>query len=738
MKKNIKETMGDALDKLRKRSGIAIIITAGVLIEATSLVQYVFTSNAIRREIEQRAKTELKINNLEIQRVVTEVEVALNNSVWIVEQNLDKPDSIVGILHRIVESNKNVVGCGIGFIDSYYPQKGRWFEPYAAKSADSQVINKQIGRSTHNYLEADWFLSGLNSSNNTWSEPYYDDSGANTMVCSYTKPVHDASGRIVAVLCADVSLEWLVEVFRTQPTEHASAILVSKTGQILACPIKELVMQTTVQDVTRVVNDSMKDVINNGLISGDSGYAVIHDNDGYKNYVYYAPVEGTTGWAMALVYPDKEIFHGLRTVAIYLFIFMLLGLALLSFIMYRTVTGYRKLGTVKAEKERIANELKIASGIQMGMLPKTFPPYPDRNEVTIYGLLTPAKEVGGDLYDFYIRDSKLFFCIGDVSGKGIPASLVMAVTRSLFRSVSLQIDSPELITTRINNAMSEMNESSMFVTLFIGVLDLKTGVLTYCNAGHNPPVTANGHVALLNVDANIPVGLMPNWHYTLQQCIMQPSSSIFLYTDGITEAENNDHGQYGEDRMIEIIGKIKDLPTKEFINTIHDDVLSFVNGAEQSDDMTMMAIRFTHPILCNENNNNTKTITLPNDVQTIPQLAEFIDQIADSNGINPSEAMSLNLAMEEAVVNVMEYAYPEGTKGDIDIAASINDDNIIFTITDSGVAFDPTAVNDPDLDKAAEERPIGGLGIHLVRQIMDTVSYERKDGKNILSLKKKI
>ncbi len=718
---------------------MAILITAGFLIEATSLVQYIYSSNSIKEEIKHRAQIELRVNNLEIQRVVTEVEVALNNSVWIIEQNLQRPDSMVGILHRIVENNNNIVGCGIGFVDSYYPQKGRWFEPYAAKSDSGSVINKQIGRSTHNYLESEWFLSGLNGNGDTWSEPYYDDSGAKTMVCSYIKSIHDADGNIVGVFCADVSLEWLMDVFKSQPNSHASAILVSHTGKILACPVEELVMTTTVQDATRVMNDSMKDVINNGLISGDSGYAVIHDNNGYKNYVYYAPVEGSTGWAMALVYPDREIFYGLRKLSFNLMLFMILGLALLIFIMSTTVKNYRKLANERSEKERIANELRIASAIQMGMLPKTFPPCPDRDEVTIYGLLTPAKEVGGDLYDFYIRDSKLFFCIGDVSGKGIPASLVMAVTRSLFRSVSLQIDAPELITTRINNAMSEMNENTMFVTLFVGVLDLKTGVLTYCNAGHNPPITTNGHVDILDVDSNIAVGLVPNWHYTMQQCTMQPGSVLFLYTDGLTEAENSDHNQYGEKRLLEIIGKTKGLTTREAIDTIHNDVLTFVNGAEQSDDMTMMAIQFTHTIVCSEDyaDLNTKSITLPNDVQTIPQLAEFIDQIADSNGINPSVTMSLNLAMEEAVVNVMKYAYPEGT-GDIDISATVNNDIILFTVTDSGVAFDPTGVNEPEIDKPAEDRPIGGLGIHLVRQIMDSVSYERKDGKNILSLRKKI
>ena len=229
---------------------------------------------------------------------------------------------------------------------------------------------------------------------------------------------------------------------------------------------------------------------------------------------------------------------------------MILGLSLLAFIIYRMGRSFKRLQEANAEKERIASELHIANGIQMGMVPKVFPPYPDRDDMSVYATMKPAKEVGGDLYDFYIRDEKLFFCVGDVSGKGVPASLVMAVTRSMFRIVSNHESAPERIVRALNDMVNETNETNMFVTLFVGVLDLPTGRLRYCNAGHCPPfVIGKDWQQPLNVDTNVPIGIVENWKYTAQETTLKTNTTIFTYTDGVLEAENAEYEQFGEQRM---------------------------------------------------------------------------------------------------------------------------------------------------------------------------------------------
>jgi sigma-B regulation protein RsbU (phosphoserine phosphatase) len=379
------------------------------------------------------------------------------------------------------------------------------------------------------------------------------------------------------------------------------------------------------------------------------------------------------------------------------------------------------------------NELRIGHNIQMSMIPKSFPPFPERKDIDMAATVVPAKEVGGDLYDFYIREEKLYFCIGDVSGKGVPASLVMAVTRSLFRTVSAHEKSPQRIVTLMNDSMSDMNDNNMFVTFFCGVLDMATGHLRYCNAGHNPPVVYNDEVKYLPALPNLPLGIMSGMSFQEQEMDLNYDDSIFLYTDGVTEAENNEHEQFGESRMEAVLRTRRNA--QDNLHEMQKAVADFVDGADPSDDLTMLFIHYLNDMQPDE---TERHLILHNDIQQIPQLAEFIETIAEEIELDQGLAMSLNLALEEAVTNVILYAYPEGSDGLVDIEAILSKDKLRFIISDSGMEFDPTAAPEADVTLGVEDRPIGGLGIYLVRKIMDTVSYERADGKNILSMTKKL
>lgn len=260
-----------------------------------------------------------------------------------------------------------------------------------------------------------------------------------------------------------------------------------------------------------------------------------------------------------------------------------------------------------AAKASIESELNVAHSIQMSMLPKSFPAFPNRKDIDLYGSLTPAKGVGGDLFDFFIRDiptsssplqggnqggEKLFFCVGDVSGKGVPAALVMAVTRTLFRNVAAHTDSPAQIVETMNVNISEGNDNQMFVTIFVGVLDLATGRLSYCNGGHNAPYIQS---ASLPVEPNLPIGIFLDWEFVEQETVMEPGSTIFLYTDGLTEAENAVQDQFGEDRMTAILAAQTEQSAspETLISVMTDAVHEFVGDTEQSDDLTMLAIKYT-------------------------------------------------------------------------------------------------------------------------------------------------
>ena len=595
---------------LQTRSSLALLILAAILIQVSGAVQFLFARNGIRKEVEHRAKTEMTVKHLEIQQMVTSVESAVKNTNRLLEWAVDNPQTIYPILEEFVKSNPDICGCAFAFEPYYYEDQGRWYEPYVLRDANDSLIPIQIADSSHDYHSMTWYREGLEAESGRWTEPYIDNAGAQGMVCTYTIPVHNAMGELVGVFAADLSLNWLTDKFASENDSKEVSFLVSREGRLLACPDKDKIMKYSLEDIKSQNSDTLIQRINKEMLSGHSGSAKVKDNNGNTRIVYYSPVGGRTGWSMAIVFSEKEMYRGLRAVAIKLQILMILGLALMVYIMWRTVRGFKRLQAVSAEKERIGSELRIASNIQNGMLPKTFPPYPNLDELTLYGTLMSAKEVGGDLYDFYVRDHKSYFCIGDVSGKGVPASLVMAVTRSLFRSVSGQIEDPGQIVSQINNAMSEMNENSMFVTLFIGVLDLHTGELTYSNAGHCKPILLGEKPMFVEIDANIPVGIMPDWHYTSQHTSMKPGQTLFLYTDGLTEAETVTQEQFGEKRLMNALAKAGTAP-RPLVENIIQVVHEFVGSAEQSDDLTMLAIQFTKPRALPPSN----TVSNPHDVQ---------------------------------------------------------------------------------------------------------------------------
>lgn len=738
-KQHIRPFFSGISDRIRKQashvwSSIALVVIAAILVELTSAVQYYYARENIYKTVQQNAETELKVKSLEIQKVMTAVETATSNMVWYAKQRLSQPDSLYEVSRRLVKTNSTIIGAALLFVPDYYPQKGHWFEPYVAERKDGTLEEIQLGGPDHDYFKADWWKKAVKADKGYWSEPYYDKDGAKMMLCTYFVPVRDASGRLVALFGADVSLDWLSEIINARPVHPSSFnLMISSTGQLMACPVESLVMRRNIQEVTARIEDTTANYVNREMMAGRSGHADIIDENGEKNYIFYAPVEGETGWSMAVVCSDHDLYHGLRQVSFVLTLLMLAGLCLMGYIIWRSVRSTRRLQAVQSQRAAIKSELHIASSIQMALLPKTFPPFPERKDIDIYASLKPARDVGGDLYDYFIRDEKLYFCIGDVSGKGVPASIVMAVTRTLFRNVAALESKPNRILSSISHTLSEDNENNIFVTFFVGVLDLPTGRLRYSNAGHESPVILSDGEKKLECVSNVPLGVDQDWEYTLQETTLSNQTTLFLYTDGLTEAMDPEQRLFGKKRMMEELKK-RQSP-EEISNSMTKAVTRFMEGAEQSDDLTMLIIRYNRekqPV------NLSRSLTLPNDVQTTPKLAAFVDDVCNTLGFNSSQTLQMNLAVEEAVVNVMNYAYPKGTVGDVQIDASANDERLKFIISDSGMPFDPTARPDTDTSLPADERPIGGLGIHLVRHYMDSVNYERMDERNIFTLRKSI
>lgn len=708
-------------------AGIVLIVVAAVTLEATAIVQYIFARQGIREEASKRAESRLETTRAQILDVANQAEAAVRNSMWIAAWCLEYPDSLPVVTRRIVEDNPVVVGSTIALVPGYIPEQ-RLLAPYSCYDPENgNIVLKSLATEEYDYPSQDWFTKPIETGGGYWSEPYIDTGGGDIMMTTYSMPVRDSHGRIAAVITADISLDWLSEMLSdVQVYPNAYSVVLSRSGQIMVCPAETLVMKMNIGDVASSFegNESF-DSLSHSMLSGRSGNIPLRYN-GKTSYVYFAPVE-KTGWSMSIVIPDNEIYGGIRRVGLAVKLLQLLGLLMLILLLRAVAKNQIKYLKMSENKERMERELQIGRGIQMSMIPKIFPPFPERKDLDMAASIVPAKEVGGDLYDFYIRDEKLFFCIGDVSGKGVPASLVMAVTRSLFRTVSAHQDSPRRIVSDMNDSMSDMNDSNMFVTFFCGVLNLADGQLLYCNAGHNAPVMLTDRKVKLDVEPNLPLGVMPGMEYREQEIRINSDDAIFLYTDGLTEAENLQYEQFGEERLLAVLHERRGAMDQ--LKAIQKAVESFVGQAPQSDDLTMLLIHFL---------GKGRHLTLKNDVGDIPRLADFVQALGEENQLDAGLTMSLNLALEEAVTNVMLYAYPEGTEGSVEVDAWVQKGRLLFTITDRGVAFDPTMAPEADTSLSLEERPIGGLGILMVRNIMDGVSYERRDGKNRLTMIKNV
>ena len=775
--------------KLSVRVSLWVVMFAAVIFIAALSFLFYQSREAVRQEAISHATQILDKTSLRVEGILNRVEVATNMTEWLVMRHPTKADSMFVYSRGMLTNNPDFYNCSIAFEPYYFQNYGRYFSAYSKHSGDS-IRTIQGGSDNYQYFFMDWYLMPQLLDHPCWTEPYVDlDVATNTseMVTSYCQAIKNNEGKLIGVINTSLSLNWLSQtISAVKPYPNSYSIMIGRGGTYFVHPDSTKITRQSIFTQTIEDNDTAMANLGHAMQCGEEGIKRMNIG-GKDSYVFYKPL-GKTGCSMAIVCPESDIFGGFDRLRRTVMSIVTVGLLLMLYFFIRIITrelqplrrlakeaetiasgnfdtklpelqrtdeigqlsnsfaGMQKslvryideLKDTTAEKASIESELQVASGIQMGMLPKDFPTSQERDDVQLYASLTPAKDVGGDLFDFYIRDEKLFFCIGDVSGKGVPASLFMAVTRSVFRTVSAHESMPDRIVATLNATMADMNETNMFVTLFVGVLDLPTGRMRYCNAGHDAPLLVGQGVGMLPCDSNIPAGFMPSWKYTLQETQIFTGTTIFLFTDGLTEAEDSTHALFKMERVNEVakqaLANHQEEP-RQLIAVMTDAVHQFVGDAEQSDDLTMMAIQY---IKKPRDVRFSKRIILPNDTKEVPTLAAFVDEVCEAVGFDAALTMKMNLAIEEAVVNVMEYAYPRGTHGDITVEAQANDVRLKFTIIDSGTHFDPTAQADVDTTLSAEDRPIGGLGIHIVRQYMDSINYERISGHNVLTLRKKL
>jgi len=638
-----------------KNRGIAFKLIILITLSSSLIFLLIFTYNyyASKRMIEKNVEENAKnlalstVNRIEI--VLRSVQGVTDNIACFLENSTSKKEELLKFLQITVENNPEIYGSTIAFEPYAFDKKLPAFAPYFYKENGKIGLKYLQDVFKYNYFVLDWYQIPKELDRPIWSEPYFDEGAGNIMMATYSVPFHKnvkGNRQFMGIVTADVSLEWLREMLLSiKILRTGYAFLISKNGTIISHYNKELIMNETIFSVAENRGDALLREIGRKMLRGESGFVPFRSIvRGRPCWMYYAPIPSSR-WSIAVIFPKDEltedIVHLSRTV-IFLGITGILLLSIAVVLNTRSITKQlremsqaaerigtgnldielppvrsgdevgkltaafhymktslkeyiEKLTETTAAKERIESELKIASEIQMGILPKKFPAFPDRTEFDIFATIKPAKEIGGDFYDFFFIDQNhLCFVIADVSGKGIPAAIFMAVTRTFIKAIATPGISPGELLTKVNEELCIGNDSNMFVTVFCGILDTKTGEIMYTNAGHNPPLIIQDgkQVKWLEGERNIFIGAMEQVNYKTDRIVLHTGDALFMYTDGVTEAMNEREEQFTSEQLEKDVIDLQDKPIQEIVDGIMEKIVSFAHSVSQSDDITMMVIEF--------------------------------------------------------------------------------------------------------------------------------------------------
>ncbi len=701
-------------DSLSARLTYRIMAVVLVMMAIIAGVVYFTIRKYMLAEAEDRYLGFLLENHQEIRRKLSDVHVAAENNVHDIERDIDDPDKMFDHMQRIIRQNRSIVCCALLFKQDYYPSKGRVFVPCARKDAADSIIVSRIDSTYNSYFYREWFQNQLKADKSAWTKPYFESqffagNQEPRLLTTYAVPIHDHEGHPVALLAADMSLEWLRNELMEDISEinnqyekglqHQSYFfIVNREGTYIIHPNKELMLTACDRNIGKTM------MAHRG--------SCMMEIDGVKSRLYYRSFN-YVNWTMVIVAPEDVILANAKILNIIILLTMIVGLIAIYLFCRRQIKEIAD--PFAAQKAAVDRELTIAHNIQMALLPQSFPEHAD---IDLYAAQTPARDVGGDLYDYFVLEGRLVFCIGDVSGKGVPAALLMAVMRAMFRSEARRACSAAEIVGTMNRNLSEEYAGGDFVTMFVGILDLASGHLDYCNAGHEAPLLFGQPLPVL---PNLPVGALADWTYEGQQEQLQSGDMLFLSTDGLSEAKNAADEQFGRKHVLQLANDHRSLAAKPLIELMMSEVSSHTGDALQSDDITMLAVRWLG-----------NGLTLKPSMDDIGRLAPFITSAANRAGIEGKEAKRLRLAAEETVANIINYGQATAIK----LQATVADNQLELTIDDDGLPFDPTQDSPTDLSVPPDQRPPGGLGIMLLHQMTDGLDYQRIDGHNVLKIKK--
>ncbi|MBO6087537.1 SpoIIE family protein phosphatase [bacterium] len=704
--------------------------------------------------------------------------------------------ALIGNLFYSTDRNPTITYDVITKVFENYPESlggGIWFEPYvvnpskkrtcfyAYRNKDNKVVvDKNFESEEYDYHNQNWYKqikSQVTKENKiAWSLPYYENIGSNTMMITAGTGIFDGD-KFIGMSTVDWEIGSIIkEVSEMKPTENGFHLF--ENNRIM----KDYFVLLGSKDFDYILASTDPYLDNESLIGKSlKNIPWYKDNLKYITYITYHNRKyvpfvkySKNGLVLIICLPKSEMFKYVDRFAIEMFLsilficFMIPTLSYLIFKRYiinpidKLTDIAHKIGrgedveiklekpeefaqlaltfdnmtqnikSITKERAKINSELSIAKSIQLSSLPGVFPPFPERSEFDIYASMTPAKEVGGDFYDFYFTDDdNLMFLIADVSGKGVPAALFMMTVKTLINNISLIGYPPKKMIETINKKICETNKQGFFVTMLCGIINIKTGKLSLINCGHNPPLIRkkNEEYEYLCLNSNIALGVVDDAEFEIFETQLNEGDIIFTYTDGITEAMNDREELFGEKRLLACLNNIKgENQTKEILNNIKNDINNYTNSAPQSDDITMLIFKYQ------KENSLMKTFSQIAIPENYKPFYTWLHSICDEWKLSDELKNKLDMCSEELFANITFYAYPE-SNGIINVSIDNSNDEITLKFEDEGIPYNPLEKPDPDINLPPEERPLGGLGIFMVKEMVKNIFYERIQNKNILTLK---
>lgn len=668
-------------------------------------IQFVEAYHRAAQRVEERLALEMEVAQEKLLFQLSDAYDAEYQLKDFIQDEMLDPDQLMEECYSILKVRPQFYALYVAYPPHAYPEKGKWYCPTSYRSGDT-ILSLIYGDAAHDYFLREWYEGALESdATGFWSQPYHDED-YNEPIFTYSNNVLDKDSNTVCIIGLDFSVGWLqglLEQFK--PFDDMVFALYNSNGQLLAS------------------SSSL----------GDRASSILKDERWVISRHSLHPLRID----MVMAVPKKYIWESIRLGILMPFAVFILGILVVGFLIRRLVREERENALLGTEKEVMGKELQIAHDIQMGIL-KGRRTQEDREknaagerDIDLDAVLLPMREVGGDLYDYHREGDSIWFIIGDVSGKGVPAAMVMSATVNLFRAIGRRNQTPKQIMEEMNFVLSENNPSMTFVTAFIGRLHIPSGELLYCNAGHCAPmiVKAKEHSAVsLQMEPNIPLGYDGGYAFAEQGCMLGEGEKIVLYTDGVTEARNSERRMLGRQRLSELVSEGRDLLAA---------VQHYIGDAEPTDDITLMSIRKRTGV-------QPLTMRMPNREDQWPEMRRTIHEYGICVGADKRTRKKIEIAAEEAVVNIMHHSgageimmsIQQSVVSSQQSAVSRQQSAISITFIDDGKAFDPTA-HETNVG-ALDERQVGGMGIALIRQIADEMHYERSEGQNKLTIIKKI